>query len=811
MALPGPTAGTGRRQTLGAQKLNRRFSRGKSMTALPLCADLKALDAAAEAVIQMPDRPLQISESVPPIEEQLIPRQLVRDVVVALQGPSGRSVGLTSAVPHGGIGKSTTAVCVARDPALHGVMVDGAVWVEVGQERSALRVMQALIPRLAALLAEPATADCDEGPDAAAGSDAGSEEGEEGEEGEDGEDGEEGEGGSDSSSSASEDGQHEPLQPGQRVRGKMDAARGGTIWYVGTIRSGDPEEGYAIRYDDGDYEDAVRAKHVVALPPEEDDDDAGDRSPATRHRRLSPLQRATDELRDLLNGRRVLVVVDDVWEEAQAAPIKEVVARAGGSRMLITTRSPDVLKGLGARPFLVELLSSDESTQLMASWAYRDHSSAVDDEETDAGVMRVVLIACGAGEDSAGGLPLLLRYVGVLASEIGWAKALEEMISASEEVELDETYHPLNEQYKSLFGALRVSLETMEPVSRGRYAKLAIFEAHERIPLSVLERFWDTSGMHMKKAVEALGRRSMVLEAKFVDGKPEEGYLRLHSMQRFFLLREANSAIAEHGMALLRASLSAVSRDAKWHAELLRTCGQKEIGCGPLDGPPGGYWAGLAGGHRFSRHLAGADFGARASQYSLKSRDKGVKGKSAASFAARVLGDLAQLTRLNMRQVQLETFPDVISHPALALREISLTGCSSLKAVRLAASITTLGDDSFNGCSALPATTLPEGLVTIGNRAFTDCTGLIRVGLPKSIETIGCFAFYGCSALRTITLPEGVVAIAEGTFAGCTSLATVNLPASLASIGERAFHECASLSAIKLPGALKSIGLEARA
>ena len=72
---------------------------------------------------------------------------------------------------------------------------------------------------------------------------------------------------------------------------------------------------------------------------------------------------ARDRLTQVLAARRVLLVVDDVWSDAAAQALR-VTGPQG--RILYTTRDPQVLAAVRARPHLVDVLSPDTSRALAA-------------------------------------------------------------------------------------------------------------------------------------------------------------------------------------------------------------------------------------------------------------------------------------------------------------------------------------------------------------------------------------------------------------------------------------------------------------
>jgi hypothetical protein len=72
-----------------------------------------------------------------------------------------------------------------------------------------------------------------------------------------------------------------------------------------------------------------------------------------------------DALREALEGRRILVILDDVWKVDDAEAFLVDVPPA---RLLITTRNREVLVGLGAEEHWVDALSPSDALRVLAEW-----------------------------------------------------------------------------------------------------------------------------------------------------------------------------------------------------------------------------------------------------------------------------------------------------------------------------------------------------------------------------------------------------------------------------------------------------------
>jgi hypothetical protein len=60
----------------------------------------------------------------------------------------------------------------------------------------------------------------------------------------------------------------------------------------------------------------------------------------------------------------------------------------------------------------------------------------------------------------------------------------------------------------------------------------------------------------------------------------------------------------------------------------------------------------------------------------------------------------------------------------------------------------------FDGCSSLTAVTISETVTTIGAYAFARCTSLARITIPDAVTSLGMLAFWQCHALKLISFPD---------------------------------------------------------
>ncbi len=170
------------------------------------------------------------------------------------------------------------------------------------------------------------------------------------------------------------------------------------------------------------------------------------------------------------------------------------------------------------------------------------------------------------------------------------------------------------------------------------------------------------------------------------------------------------------------------------------------------------------------------------------------------------------------------------------LRKINITGnlgnavfqkCYELEEVQISPKVKELGSCMFAYCESLKEIDISSvnnvGInifnmcrslrrVILGNiekitmSMFQKCIGLEQIDIPSTVKTIDDFAFEECIHLKEIIIPNSVTRISYSAFRGCKSLEKVHLPESVTHIDEHAFRDCVSLKEIVIPKNVTHIG-----
>lgn len=242
-------------------------------------------------------------------------------------------------------------------------------------------------------------------------------------------------------------------------------------------------------------------------------------------------------LAELLEPRRCLIVVDDVWNAAHLEPFL-----AGGPRCvrLITTRHHDTLPR-GARSVRVDAMRPAEAMALLA-----------------AGLPALPPEAVGVLASRLGEWPVLLRLVNrALHEQIGLGRSADAALAYVEQGLAEEgltAFDVANPQARdqAVAATIGVSLAFLDTDERERYAELAIFPEEAAIPIGTLARLWARTGglspFQARRLCSKLARLSLLQD---YDAGTEVVYL--HDVMRSYLERAHQTGLHAAHAALLAA------------------------------------------------------------------------------------------------------------------------------------------------------------------------------------------------------------------------------------------------------------------
>ncbi|MEO1529897.1 MAG: NB-ARC domain-containing protein, partial [Planctomycetota bacterium] len=230
------------------------------------------------------------------------------------------------------------------------------------------------------------------------------------------------------------------------------------------------------------------------------------------------------ELRELLNDKNALLILDDVWKRDHATLLDVVGAR---SRILITTRDARILTGVGAsKEVRVEELSDDQAIALLQEWSGQSIQGSPD-------ALAVV--------EECGRLPLAISVCGAMARDgDSWSDLLQALKDVDTEF-IDDT-----EAFeRGVFQSLALSIDRLSETERERYLELAVFPSDETIPTSAVCTLWASN------CGERAGRRLLRTLDRASLLRLTDNAITFHDLQHDFLRAKKRDSLGElNGMLL---------------------------------------------------------------------------------------------------------------------------------------------------------------------------------------------------------------------------------------------------------------------
>jgi hypothetical protein len=163
-------------------------------------------------------------------------------------------------------------------------------------------------------------------------------------------------------------------------------------------------------------------------------------------------------LREALEGRTALVVVDDAWTIDQADAFS---VTAPPARLLITTRNNEVLVGLGAEEHRVDVLSSSDALKMLGEWVGQKNPDKLPPEATE------VAKDCG-------NLPLALAMIGATVRLNSRSTAWKDVLTRLRRADLGAIKKAFpGYPYPDLLRAIEVSIEALEEIDREPVSRAA--------------------------------------------------------------------------------------------------------------------------------------------------------------------------------------------------------------------------------------------------------------------------------------------------------------------------------------------------
>ncbi|XP_056162317.1 putative disease resistance protein RGA4 isoform X2 [Syzygium oleosum] len=194
-----------------------------------------------------------------------------------------------------------------------------------------------------------------------------------------------------------------------------------------------------------------------------------------------PMEQLQSELRAEIDGKRYLLVLDDLWNEEPEKWLglkKLLVGGARGSKILITTRLPSVAKIVGtAPPLLLGGLSDSVSLNLLMQMAHRKEEEIQDPEMV--AIAKEIVRKCF-------GVPLVVRTVGSL---LFFKKTKLEWLTFKDYELLD-----VSQREDNIISVLRLSYDYLPSHLKQCFAFCSLFPKDYEIKKQTLVNLWVAEG-----------------------------------------------------------------------------------------------------------------------------------------------------------------------------------------------------------------------------------------------------------------------------------------------------------------------------
>ena len=239
-------------------------------------------------------------------------------------------------------------------------------------------------------------------------------------------------------------------------------------------------------------------------------------------------------LGQLLANRTCLLILDDVWQLDHADAFN---ALGPHGRLLLTTRDGELMTGLGAVPYRLDVLSDEQSLHLLATWA----GVEVMDLPTTA---KAVAQECG-------NLPLALSLCGAMVRDLTpWQDVLEALRESDLGfIQKQFAHYP----YPDVFKSLHISLESLSrtnPIAAERYQELAVFPADELLPEATVLQFWQYTGDLKSRVARQLLTTLSSKGMLRLDGEVPDRRVSLHDLQQDYLQAQQTDLLPLHAQLL---------------------------------------------------------------------------------------------------------------------------------------------------------------------------------------------------------------------------------------------------------------------
>ena len=242
---------------------------------------------------------------------------------------------------------------------------------------------------------------------------------------------------------------------------------------------------------------------------------------------------ARDKIAAVLQGKRMLVAVDNVWERG---PLDALTGLAPGCTVMFTTRLPESASRVGATEIAVDELTQAQALELLGRWT----------GQTPAELPAEARALC----TRAGNLALGVAMAGAMVS---CGRSFTDVLALIEQ-DLTRVHADLDPkfQYRNLLAAIEAGISDLPESDQQRYAQLAVFAGRGPFLREAAGALWrpELAEAELGDLLAELTRRSLLTTAG-------DGRYTAHDLQYDVLKRRLGPA----GLAAAHARLLDAYRD----------------------------------------------------------------------------------------------------------------------------------------------------------------------------------------------------------------------------------------------------------
>src|SRR5271166_4444463 len=218
---------------------------------------------------------------------------------------------------------------------------------------------------------------------------------------------------------------------------------------------------------------------------------------------------AKHQYRSTIRKKAALIVVDDVWRSSDLEPLR--AEDSPRSRLLFTTRDASIAAAMGAREHVADLLTEEQSREVLASWSRREITNLPS-------IAAQLIHECGR-------LPLALSMVGAMLRgkpAAYWSVVLDHLRNADlDKIKAQFPDYP----YTDVLRAIQVSVDSLDETSCARYLALAVLLEEMAAAPPVQQCLW---GVDENQAAETA---EQFVSLSLAQRDQPEGSIRLHDLQ----------------------------------------------------------------------------------------------------------------------------------------------------------------------------------------------------------------------------------------------------------------------------------------